>query len=103
MDSDQEKKDTIHDASSSSKTLSVDDEAKYHTEANILPETETQPQGGDLEKAVSGSAPPVLALTDPRSFPDGGLQAWLVVCGGFCCLFCSFGWINCRELAILSC
>lgn len=31
---------------------------------------------------------------DPRSFPDGGWEAWLVVSGGFACLFCSFGWIN---------
>lgn len=30
----------------------------------------------------------------PGDFPDGGLQAWLVVSGAFCCLFCSFGWIN---------
>ncbi|KAK3370617.1 putative monocarboxylate transporter [Podospora didyma] len=26
--------------------------------------------------------------------PDGGLQAWLVVLGSWCVLFCSFGWIN---------
>ncbi|KAF1985775.1 monocarboxylate transporter [Aulographum hederae CBS 113979] len=32
---------------------------------------------------------------DPRENPDGGMQAWLVVAGGFCCLFVSFGWINC--------
>ncbi|KAI5806161.1 major facilitator superfamily domain-containing protein [Geopyxis carbonaria] len=37
----------------------------------------------------------VLSVHHPRSFPDGGLQAWLCVFGGFCCLFCSFGWINC--------
>ena len=30
------------------------------------------------------------------SCPDGGIRAWMVVLGGFCCLFCSFGWINCR-------
>lgn len=36
-------------------------------------------------------------MTDSSSFPDGGLQAWLVVVGGFCCLFCSFGWINCTP------
>ncbi|KAF8250049.1 MFS general substrate transporter [Wilcoxina mikolae CBS 423.85] len=31
---------------------------------------------------------------NPRAFPDGGLKAWLCVFGAFCCLFCSFGWIN---------
>lgn len=32
----------------------------------------------------------------PQGIPDGGLQAWRVVLGGFCCMFCSFGWINCK-------
>ncbi|KAH9207661.1 major facilitator superfamily domain-containing protein [Leptodontidium sp. 2 PMI_412] len=32
---------------------------------------------------------------DPNAFPDGGFEAWLVVLGGFCAVFCSFGWINC--------
>jgi hypothetical protein len=32
----------------------------------------------------------------PQCVPDGGLQAWRVVLGGFCCMFCSFGWINCK-------
>ncbi|KAF2173928.1 hypothetical protein M409DRAFT_16196 [Zasmidium cellare ATCC 36951] len=27
--------------------------------------------------------------------PDGGLCAWLVVAGAWCCLACSFGWITC--------
>ncbi|KZM19640.1 uncharacterized protein EKO05_0004235 [Ascochyta rabiei] len=31
----------------------------------------------------------------PSQFPDGGKDAWLCLLGGFCCLFCSFGWINC--------
>ncbi|KUL83909.1 hypothetical protein ZTR_06852 [Talaromyces verruculosus] len=26
--------------------------------------------------------------------PDGGMQAWSVVLGSWCVLFCSFGWIN---------
>ena len=25
------------------------------------------------------------------TFPDGGLQAWVVIAGGGCCLFCGFG------------
>lgn len=31
----------------------------------------------------------------PSQFPDGGKQAYLTLLGGFCCLFCSFGWLNC--------
>ncbi|KAK3060548.1 hypothetical protein LTS18_008309, partial [Coniosporium uncinatum] len=57
------------------------------TEANILPLTETEPQDG-------GKAPPALRF-NPADIPDGGLQAWSVVIGGFCCMFVSFGWINC--------
>lgn len=32
----------------------------------------------------------------PSQFPDGGIQAWLVVFGGFIGLIVSFGWINCK-------
>ena len=34
----------------------------------------------------------------------GGWEAWLVVSGGFACLFCSFGWINgssCSRMSTL--
>lgn len=40
-----------------------------------------------------------LTRPNPNDCPDGGLQAWLVVLGGFCAIFCSFGWINCRGLS----
>jgi len=36
---------------------------------------------------------------NPNDFPDGGFQAWLVVMGGFCGIFCGFGWINCEDLS----
>jgi hypothetical protein len=26
--------------------------------------------------------------------PDGGVVAWLVILGVWCCSFCSFGWMN---------
>ncbi|RYP66709.1 hypothetical protein DL771_007642 [Monosporascus sp. 5C6A] len=32
---------------------------------------------------------------NPADFPDGGLEPWLVVFGGWCALFCTFGLINC--------
>ncbi|KAF2202891.1 MFS general substrate transporter [Delitschia confertaspora ATCC 74209] len=31
----------------------------------------------------------------PSQFPDGGREALLCLLGTFCCLFCSFGWLNC--------
>ncbi|MCJ1265419.1 hypothetical protein MMC22_005296 [Lobaria immixta] len=54
-----------------------------------------EPRESDLEKAQAEKAPAASGLHDPKSFPDGGFEAWLVVSGGFFCLFCSFGWINC--------
>lgn len=32
--------------------------------------------------------------------PDGGMQAWSVVLGSWCVLFCSFGWINSTDSPI---
>ncbi|KAL2863151.1 putative MFS monocarboxylate transporter (Mct) [Aspergillus lucknowensis] len=50
----------------------------------------------DLEKPAPQEEPaPESMPWHPSQYPDGGLQAWLVVAGAFCCLFCSFGWINC--------
>lgn len=51
----------------------------------------------DLEKTgaeppAANQAPPGM---NPADFPDGGLQAWLVVFGGWCGLFCTFGFVNC--------
>jgi hypothetical protein len=34
---------------------------------------------------------------DSEPFPDGGLNAWLVVLGAFFGLFVSFGWTNCAT------
>lgn len=78
----------------------------HNTEATILPLVENEAFGhstmsDDVEKAAATASekptgPPPGAF-DPRQNPDGGLQAWLVVLGSFCCLFCSFGWINCMS------
>lgn len=50
----------------------------------------------DLEKAGVEPTPPAGPPGfNPADFPDGGLKAWLVVFGGWCALFCTFGLINC--------
>lgn len=65
------------------------------TEANIYPEREDEAEA-DLEKGgVIPKSAPVAGGHNPADFPDGGLEANLVVLGAWCCLFCSFGWINC--------
>lgn len=61
------------------------------TETRIPPTTDETSQQPDLEKAEEKKPS---GGTDPASFPDGGLEAWLVVSGGFASLFSSFGWIN---------
>lgn len=53
-----------------------------------------------LPKAAEASpAPPSGPLPGsgyhPSDFPDGGREAWLVVLGSSCTLFCTFGLINC--------
>lgn len=48
----------------------------------MVPEPEV-----DLEKNDKPTGPTVGGI-NPQDFPDGGVEAWLVVFGGFCCLFC---------------
>ncbi|RYP42206.1 hypothetical protein DL767_000370 [Monosporascus sp. MG133] len=57
------------------------------TEANTWSD-----QAKVVEADVEQSAPPG---PNPADFPDGGLEAWLVVFGGWCALFCTFGLVNC--------
>lgn len=47
----------------------------------------------DPENAASPPSGP-----NPHDYPDGGWEAWLVVAGGFCTVFASFGWINCEHI-----
>lgn len=60
----------------------IDDAENNNTEKSQNISTEGAPQ----KPETPGLGPP----------PDGGLQAWLTVLAGFCGLFVSFGWINCR-------
>ena len=83
------------------RSMSNQSDPKEQTEANILPQTADEPQNVDLEKAQQEEKPKAPAGFDPSSFPDGGLEAWLAVSGAFCCLFCSFGWINGNTITSL--
>lgn len=66
------------------------------TEANMYPDPENVVEA-DLEKGGVNPQQPVGPPPgiNPADFPDGGFQAWLVVFGGWCGLFCTFGLINC--------
>lgn len=79
------------------------------TLANIIAEPENVAEAdiekglaedeSDEEKKKSGAAPPSGPQPGsgfhPSDFPDGGLQAWLVVFGGWCALFATFGFVSC--------
>jgi MFS family permease len=78
--------------------LSLDDiesENKETDASSVVPDSEPRAEA-DLEKGEAAPPPqPVAGGVNPADFPDGGLEANLVLLGGWCCLFCSFGWINC--------
>lgn len=46
------------------------------------------------QQDVSDSEKAAQATSSPPAPPDGGVTAWLVVLGGWCTAFCSFGWLN---------
>lgn len=67
---------------------------------SVNSETANQPSDvSDLEHGPKVEAKPAAAPPAPGGWgndcPDGGLEAWLVVFGGWCALFCTFGLINC--------
>lgn len=70
------------------------------TQANIIAEPENVAEA-DIEQnkgdapAQPAAGPPPGSGWHPSDFPDGGLQAWLVVFGGWCGLFCTFGFVSC--------
>ncbi|KAI1084799.1 major facilitator superfamily domain-containing protein [Whalleya microplaca] len=53
------------------------------------------PEKQNLSEPPSERAQHPTPGPDPNAFPDGGFQAWFCIAGGFCTVFCSFGWVNC--------
>ncbi|KAH0161992.1 hypothetical protein KCU67_g6121, partial [Aureobasidium melanogenum] len=70
-------------------------DGKFDEEKGAVTRAERPTLGDDGQRDAVATQPPAF---DPRDNPDGGCDAWLVVLGAFCCMFCSFGWINCELL-----
>ncbi|GAW13492.1 hypothetical protein ANO14919_028780 [Xylariales sp. No.14919] len=81
-------------AESSEKT-SIDQTSIRQTSSREI--YKNDPEKGSAESSVQPAAPPGL---NPEDFPDGGLEAWLVVLGGSLILFCSFGIVNCSGVFV---
>ncbi|KAF2856868.1 MFS general substrate transporter [Plenodomus tracheiphilus IPT5] len=71
--------------------------ASVHDEKPDTPGDSVEQQQALDEKHVAPiTAPdPTMSPYHPSQFPDGGKDAYLCLLGGFFCLFCSFGWLNC--------
>lgn len=88
-------------AGSSSESFHRDTEKDVEKNAAALGETGpaapvVAPENAIREQQSPPKPPPGF---DPASFPDGGTRAWMVVFGAVCCLFVSFGWINCIGMS----
>ncbi|CAA7271142.1 unnamed protein product [Cyclocybe aegerita] len=46
----------------------------------------------DGEKAIDRADS--ASSVESTEYPDGGLRAWLIVCGSMCCTFSTFGFVN---------
>ncbi|KAL3479736.1 riboflavin transporter MCH5 [Aspergillus californicus] len=55
----------------------------------------SDPVNYESNKASEDIPPSEPSGPDKADFPDGGLRAWTVVAGSWCCMFASMGWINC--------
>ena len=73
------------------------DETGSHSHDSIADVEKAIPLNHGDENVIDETAKVTLAGPDPAAFPDGGFDAWMAVAGGFCTVFASFGWINCRQ------
>ncbi|EQL00748.1 major facilitator superfamily transporter [Ophiocordyceps sinensis CO18] len=67
--------------------------AGMHLESR--PDMERGRRLGPKKSPDSAAAKPGAGPAGPGDFPDGGAAAWLVVAGGWCAFFCTYGLINC--------
>ncbi|KAL5118373.1 hypothetical protein ACEQ8H_003722 [Pleosporales sp. CAS-2024a] len=81
---------SLHDGQSHEAKVDVE-QASFEEQQNNTISSPTEEQ--DLEQ--TNAAPAAVHAAHSDSFPDGGAKAYLCLLGAACCLFCSFGWLNC--------
>ncbi|CAD0107558.1 unnamed protein product [Aureobasidium uvarum] len=79
--------------------LRQEPDGMFDEEKGAVATAERPTIGDDGQRDAVATPPPAF---DPRDNPDGGKDAWLVVLGAFCCMFCSFGWINCKSSSMFT-
>ncbi|KAH6606193.1 hypothetical protein Trco_005346 [Trichoderma cornu-damae] len=79
---------------SSAGTAVGDDRMDSKEDLGALPLWEVK-ASKDVEAGEAPPPSPPPPAPPPGDFPDGGAEAWLVVFGGWCALFCTFGLVNC--------
>ncbi|RWA10466.1 hypothetical protein EKO27_g4655 [Xylaria grammica] len=95
--------DQYHDVSRKAEDQTAESSEKTSIDQTSIRQTSSReiykndPEKGSAESSVQPAAPPGL---NPEDFPDGGLEAWLVVLGGSLILFCSFGIVNCSGVFV---
>lgn len=78
------------------------DQSEYSLDDTTIPSMpEGKPEAEEEPLPESGTALKIKSTgPNPDDYPDGGFEAWMVVVGGFCAIFCGFGWINCELRSI---
>ncbi|KAI8948751.1 monocarboxylate permease-like protein [Xylaria longipes] len=100
----QDQQDQYFDISTKGEDQMADSSKKTSTELTSINQTSSREtsrndiEKGDADLPPQASGPP--PGLNPDDFPDGGLEAWLVVVGGSLILFCSFGIINCSGVFV---
>lgn len=76
--------------------VSINDQVHHDIEKGKLENKDAEAKDVSADGTPEKLDAPPAGPPGPGPPPDGGLQAWLTVLGGFCGLFVSFGWINCE-------
>jgi hypothetical protein len=81
-------------SSTSSPPVTQRGDAEKSSAPVTAPEQQAGLEYGAIESSSSSSSSPTEHHEPDLEFPEGGLQAWLVVFGSFCGMFSVYGLIN---------